>query len=165
MSWDVIFSLDTIFFPRDVIYFVKCTSPSFSKATPQHDASIHILHSWEGVETGKHHSDPDLTVFPGWGVAMAFFTSSLMTAHSQEVGLQLIDWPSQIRAELHEPINVCDSSGPAGLLRLNHIVCFHSWFYISQCLYSPSRPHFTPLSKSLISWLWIGKVAMWHLRA
>ena len=60
-----------------------------------------------------------------------------MAAQSQEASLQCIDWPSQIRAELHEPINGSDSSGPAGNLRSNHIACFHPPFYISQCLYSP----------------------------
>lgn len=59
-----------------------------------------------------------------------------MAAQSQEVGLQSIDWPSRIRAELHEPINGSDSSGAAGNLRSNHIASFHLPFYISQCLYS-----------------------------
>lgn len=52
---------------------------------------------------------------------MGFFTPSLMAADSQEVSLQPIDLPSQIRAELHEPIKGFDSSGPAGNLRSNHI--------------------------------------------
>ena len=34
-----------IFLPHDVIYFVKCTS----KALPQHDAAIPVLHGWDGV--------------------------------------------------------------------------------------------------------------------
>lgn len=42
-----------------------------------------------------------------------------MAPHPLKVGMQLIDWPSQIRAELHEPINGCDSSGSAGSLRSN----------------------------------------------
>ena len=33
----------------DIIYFVKCTSPSSSKATPQHDAATHVHHGWDGV--------------------------------------------------------------------------------------------------------------------
>ena len=38
-----------IFLPHDAIYFVKCTSPSCSKAPPQHDAATHVLHGWDGV--------------------------------------------------------------------------------------------------------------------
>lgn len=64
-------------------------------------------------------------IFPGTEETMGFFTSRLMAAQSQEVSLQRIDWPSQIRAELHEPINGSDSSGPAGNLRSNHSACFH----------------------------------------
>uniref|UniRef100_A0A4W5QI78 B-cell receptor CD22 n=1 Tax=Hucho hucho TaxID=62062 RepID=A0A4W5QI78_9TELE len=33
-----------IFLPHDAIYFVKCTSPSCSKAPPQHDAATPVLH-------------------------------------------------------------------------------------------------------------------------
>ena len=35
--------------PDDAIYFVKCTSPSCSKAPPQHDAATPVLHIWDGV--------------------------------------------------------------------------------------------------------------------
>ena len=38
-----------IFLPHDAIYFVKCTSPSCSKAPPQHDAVTPVLHGWDGV--------------------------------------------------------------------------------------------------------------------
>ena len=38
-----------IFLPHDAIYFVKCTSPSCSKAPPQHDAATPMPHSWDGV--------------------------------------------------------------------------------------------------------------------
>ena len=38
-----------IFFSHDAIYFVKCTSPSCSKAPPQHDAATPVLHVWDGV--------------------------------------------------------------------------------------------------------------------
>ncbi|KAK6304586.1 hypothetical protein J4Q44_G00251720 [Coregonus suidteri] len=38
-----------IFLPHDAIYFVKCTSPSSSKAPPQHDAATPVLHGWDGV--------------------------------------------------------------------------------------------------------------------
>uniref|UniRef100_A0A4W5NB86 Synaptotagmin-like protein 1 n=1 Tax=Hucho hucho TaxID=62062 RepID=A0A4W5NB86_9TELE len=38
-----------IFPPHDAIYFVKCTSPSCSKAPPQHDAATPVLHGWDGV--------------------------------------------------------------------------------------------------------------------
>ena len=38
-----------IFFPHDAIYFVKCTSPSCSKAPPQHDAATPVLPGWDGV--------------------------------------------------------------------------------------------------------------------
>ena len=37
-----------IVLPHDAIYFVKCTSPSCSKA-PQHDAATPVLHGWDGV--------------------------------------------------------------------------------------------------------------------
>ena len=33
----------------DAIYFVKCTSPSCSKAPPQHDAATPVFHGWNGV--------------------------------------------------------------------------------------------------------------------
>ena len=38
-----------MFQPHDAIYFVKCTSPSCSKAPPQHDAATPVLHGWDGV--------------------------------------------------------------------------------------------------------------------
>ena len=38
-----------ILLPHDAIYFVKCTSPSCSKAPPQHDAATPVLHGWDGV--------------------------------------------------------------------------------------------------------------------
>ena len=38
-----------IFLSHDVIYFVKCTSPSCSKAQPQHDAAAPVLHGWDGI--------------------------------------------------------------------------------------------------------------------
>ena len=38
-----------IFLHHDAIYFVKCTSPSCSKAPPQHDAATPVLHGWDGV--------------------------------------------------------------------------------------------------------------------
>jgi hypothetical protein len=38
-----------IFLPHDAIYFEKFTSPSCSKAPPQHDAATPVLHSWDGV--------------------------------------------------------------------------------------------------------------------
>ena len=38
-----------IFLPHDAFYFVKCTSPSCSKAPPQHDAATPVLHNWDGV--------------------------------------------------------------------------------------------------------------------
>ena len=37
------------FLPHDAIYFLKCTSPSCSKAHPQHDAATPVLHGWNGV--------------------------------------------------------------------------------------------------------------------
>jgi hypothetical protein len=38
-----------IFLTHDVIYFMKCTSPSWSKAPPQHDAATPMLHGWDDV--------------------------------------------------------------------------------------------------------------------
>ena len=35
--------------PHDVIYFVKCTSPSCRKAPQQHDAATPVLHGWDGI--------------------------------------------------------------------------------------------------------------------
>ena len=40
--------IHVIFLPHDAIYFVKCTSPSCSKAPPQHDAATPVLHGWDG---------------------------------------------------------------------------------------------------------------------
>ena len=37
------------FASHDAIYFVKFTSPSCSKAPPQHDAATPMLHRWDGV--------------------------------------------------------------------------------------------------------------------
>lgn len=73
-----------------------------------------VVEAWLGVNC----------IFPGTEETMGCFTSSLMAAQSQEASLQRIDWPSQIRAELHEPINGSDSSGRVGNLRSNHIACF-----------------------------------------
>lgn len=53
-------------------------------------------------------------IFPGTEEELWDFSPRLMAAQSQDVSLQPIDWPSQIRAELHEPINGSDSSGPVG---------------------------------------------------
>ena len=41
--------IHVILLPHDAIYFVKCTSPSCSKAPPQHDAATPVLHHWDGV--------------------------------------------------------------------------------------------------------------------
>lgn len=105
-----------------------------------------VAEAWVGVNC----------IFPGTEETMGFFTSSLMAAHSQEVSLQRIDWPSQIRAELHEPINVSDSSGPAGESEIEPHRSFSpphpAPFYISQCLYSLfllGPCSFTPLSTAL----------------
>ena len=38
-----------IFLPHDAFYFVKCTSPSCSKAPLKHDAATPVLHGWDGV--------------------------------------------------------------------------------------------------------------------
>ena len=38
-----------LFLPDDAIYFVKCSSPSCSKAAAQHDAATPVLHTWDGV--------------------------------------------------------------------------------------------------------------------
>ena len=46
---DVLRCCYIIFLPHDAIYFVKCTSPSCSKAPPQHDAATPMLHGWDGV--------------------------------------------------------------------------------------------------------------------
>lgn len=82
-------------------------------------------------------------IFPGTEETMGFFTSRLMAAQSQEVSLQRIDWPSQIRAELHEPINGSDSSGPAGNLRSNHSACFHPLVLHFTVSLSPPRFFFS----------------------
>lgn len=70
-----------------------------------------------------------LYVFQKQKVVCCFFlffvTLSLMAVCSQEAGLQRIDWPSQIRAELHEPINGSDSSRPVGNLRSKCIARYH----------------------------------------
>ena len=38
-----------MFVPHGAIDFVKCTSPSCSKAPPQHDTATPMLHGWDGV--------------------------------------------------------------------------------------------------------------------
>lgn len=41
-----------IFLPHEIINFVKCTSPSFSKAPQQHDAGTSagtMLYGWDAV--------------------------------------------------------------------------------------------------------------------
>lgn len=71
-------------------------------------------------------------------------TSPLMAAHSQEAGLRPIDWTRQIRAELHEPINGCDSSGAGGGKNLlsnrnacfaTHFILFYSFFRLLPFLF------------------------------
>lgn len=89
-------------------------------------------------------------VFPGTEENYGIFTSSLMAAQSQEVSLQRIDWPSQIRAELHEPINGSDSSGPAGNLRSNRFACFHPPFCIPSVFILFSFPSL-PLLRSIVN--------------
>jgi hypothetical protein len=42
-------NIHLISLPHDAIYFVMCTSPSCSKAPPQHDAATPVLHGWDGV--------------------------------------------------------------------------------------------------------------------
>jgi hypothetical protein len=49
MSLDVALIYLHNFPPHDAIYFVKCISPSCSKAPPQHDAATSVLHGWDGV--------------------------------------------------------------------------------------------------------------------
>ena len=49
MSWDVASVYPHNFPPHDAINCVKCTSPSCSKAPPQHDAATPVLHGWDGV--------------------------------------------------------------------------------------------------------------------
>jgi len=84
-------------------------------------------------------------IIPGTEETIGFFTSSLMATSSQEASLQDIDWPSPIRAELHEPINGSDSSGPAGNLRSNpHRLLSHPvlHFPVSLFLFAFSAPRF-----------------------
>ena len=38
-----------MFLPHDGIYFLKCTSRSWRKTPPEHDAATPVLHSWDGV--------------------------------------------------------------------------------------------------------------------
>ena len=38
-----------LFLPHEAIYCLKSTSPSFSKAPPQHDAATPVVHGWDGV--------------------------------------------------------------------------------------------------------------------
>ena len=49
ISWDVATIHPHKFSSHDAIYFVKCTSPSCSKAPPQHDAATLVLHGWDAV--------------------------------------------------------------------------------------------------------------------
>ena len=41
--------IHVIFLLHLAIYFLKCTSPSCIKASPQHDAANLLLHGWDGV--------------------------------------------------------------------------------------------------------------------
>ena len=49
MSWDVASIYPQKLYSSWSIDFVKCTSPSCSKAPPQHDAATPVLHGWECV--------------------------------------------------------------------------------------------------------------------
>ena len=49
MCWDVASIIHILLLPHDAIYFVKCTSPSCSKAPPQHDTATPLLQVWDGV--------------------------------------------------------------------------------------------------------------------
>ena len=51
-----------ILLPHDAIYFVKCTSPSCSKAPPQHDAATPVLHGWDGVWLESPLFRPNITM-------------------------------------------------------------------------------------------------------
>lgn len=76
---------------------------------------LHLLSLFCAVSRG--HDSAHAAYFQ---LQKELFSLSLMATQSQEASLQHIDWLSQIRAELHEPINGSDSSGPAGNLRSNH---------------------------------------------
>ena len=58
------FNIPTIFLPHDAIYFVKCTSPSCSKAPPQHDAATPALRGWDVVLqlASRPHFPPNITM-------------------------------------------------------------------------------------------------------
>lgn len=100
---------------------------------------------WPEQEPNVFENRKSQTLLPDWTGLWSenrrnygiFFLLSLMA--TQEVSLQCIDWPSRIRAELHEPINGCDSSGPAGNLTSNHSFSpplpSPPAFCISHCLY------------------------------
>ena len=79
------FNISTIFLLHDAIYFVKCTSPTFSKAPPQHDAATPVLHGWDGV-----HRLASIPLFPSnitivFMAIMAFFVSSDQRTFLQKV--------------------------------------------------------------------------------
>ena len=45
----LLYIIHKIFLPHDAIYFVKCTSPSCSKAPPKHYAATPVHHCWDGI--------------------------------------------------------------------------------------------------------------------
>ena len=54
--------IHVIFLPHDAIYFMKCTSPSCSKAPPQHDAAISMLHGWDSSACKPPPFPPNITM-------------------------------------------------------------------------------------------------------
>lgn len=57
-----------IIFGHDAIYFAKCTSPSCSKTTPQHDAGSLIFHSGDGVLRLLRQASPNLVQMQRWSL-------------------------------------------------------------------------------------------------
>ena len=64
MSSDVASIYPHTFLTHDAIYFVKCISPSCSKAPTQHDAATPVLHGWDGVLrlASLPHFPPNITM-------------------------------------------------------------------------------------------------------
>ena len=108
-----------ILLPHDAIYFVKCTSPSCSKALPQHDAATPVLHGWDGVLrlASLPLFPPNITmvimakqlffIFSSnqrtflqklWSFACAFATRSLACLwRFWSSGFFLAEWPFRLR--------------------------------------------------------------------
>ena len=105
-----------IFHPHDAIYFVKCTSPSCSKAPLQHDAASPMLHGWDGVLRLASHPP---------------FSSKHNDGHYGKTVLFLFH---QTRGHFSKKYNLCPH------VQLQTVVWLFLWWFSSSGFFLAERP-------------------------